>query len=199
MLWRPSRQRAKPPDHCDCSGARVLRHRTAACADLATVHSAATEHDRLRAHCWRPMRPRAKPVVAAACAHDRNCPVHPHALTRTEKASCQWTNLATVRSAPNELTRRQSVRERCVSASGRDRSQIQARQCGESPRIPAIALSNQTATALTSRPSTQPRHSATSSQGDSPCESAVSVSKQTVRIETTSRGCSCTHVHLAPM
>ena len=105
----------------------------------------------------------------------------PPASIHTEKAGCQWTNLATVRSAPNELTRRQSVRERCVSASGRDRSQIQARQCGESPRIPAIALSNQTATALTSRPSTQPRHSATSSQGDSPCESAVSASKQTAR------------------
>ena len=38
-------------------------------------------------------------------------------LTRTEKASCQWTNLATVRSAPtqrDELAGRQSVRERCV-------------------------------------------------------------------------------------
>ena len=41
----------------------------------------------------------------------------PSIRTRTEKAGCQWTNLATVRSAPtqrDQLAGRQSVRERCV-------------------------------------------------------------------------------------
>ena len=48
-------------------------------------------------------------------------------------------------------------------------------------------LRKRAASGLTSRPSAQPRHSATSSQGDSPCESAVSASKQTARVITPQR------------
>ena len=91
------------------------------------------------------------------------------------------------------------MRERCVSASKQTARQPNDRGCSctRPQPLPRLStLSNQAATALTSRPSAQPRHSATSSQRDSPYESAVSASKQTARVIPPQRpsdcGSSCT-------